>query len=208
MLDNLKVGDRICTIGGIYGTIIRIKDDVLTIEVGEQKTQMVFARWAVRSVEQLSVTNDSEKSSSSDFPRKQSRPVIAWTVTGRFCVESEGENGKSVFCIQSQRRLVQANDAQKREKRRRGARFSPCCAVLVAAITIIGVAVFALILNWWNASDRAITAINQVVSSCPSLPGVTTAMRGESGGAMRGACVGLLYMALGIVCADDGAEIF
>ena len=61
MLDNLNVGDRICTIGGIYGTIVRIKDDVLTIEVGEQKTQMVFARWAVRNVEQLSVTNDSEQ---------------------------------------------------------------------------------------------------------------------------------------------------
>ena len=61
MLDNLKVGDRICTIGGIYGTIVKIKDDVLTVEVGEQKTQLVFARWAVRNVEQLSVTNDSEQ---------------------------------------------------------------------------------------------------------------------------------------------------
>ena len=61
MLDNLKVGDRICTIGGIYGTIVKIKDDVLTVEVGEQKTQMVFARWAIRNVEQLSVTNDSEQ---------------------------------------------------------------------------------------------------------------------------------------------------
>ena len=60
MLENLKVGDRICTIGGIYGTIVRIKDDVLTIEVGEQKTQLVFARWAVRNVEQLSVTKDAE----------------------------------------------------------------------------------------------------------------------------------------------------
>ena len=60
MLDNLKVGDRICTIGGIYGTIVRIKDQVLTIEVGEQKTQMMIARWAVRNVEQLSVTNNSE----------------------------------------------------------------------------------------------------------------------------------------------------
>ena len=60
MLENLKVGDRICTIGGIYGTIIRIKDQVLTIEVGEAKTQMMIARWAVRNVEQLSVTNDSE----------------------------------------------------------------------------------------------------------------------------------------------------
>ena len=61
MLDNLKVGDRICTIGGIYGTIVRIKDQVLTIEVGEQKTQMMIARWGVRNVEQLSVTNDAEQ---------------------------------------------------------------------------------------------------------------------------------------------------
>ena len=60
MLNSLKVGDRVCTIGGIYGTIVRIKDDVLTIEVGEQKTQLVFARWAVRNVDQLSVTNDAE----------------------------------------------------------------------------------------------------------------------------------------------------
>ncbi|MGN0754647.1 MAG: preprotein translocase subunit YajC, partial [Aristaeellaceae bacterium] len=60
MLDSLKVGDRICTIGGIYGTIVRIKDEVLTIEVGEQKNQMMIARWAVRNVEQLSVTNDAE----------------------------------------------------------------------------------------------------------------------------------------------------
>ena len=60
MLENLKVGDRICTIGGIYGTIVRIKDEVLTIEVGEQKTQMMIARWAVRNVEQLNVTNDAE----------------------------------------------------------------------------------------------------------------------------------------------------
>ena len=61
MLDNLKVGDRICTIGGIYATIVRIKDDVLTVEVGDQKTQMMIARWDVRNVEQLSVTNDSEQ---------------------------------------------------------------------------------------------------------------------------------------------------
>ena len=64
--------------------------------------------------------------------------------------------------------------------------------LVAAAITVIGVAVFALILNWWNASDRAITAVNQVVKFVSILAGVTTAM--------RGACVGLLYMALGIVC--------
>ena len=89
--------------------------------------------------------------------------------------------------------------ARRTEK---NAMFAVLRGVLVAAaITVIGVAVFALILNWWNASDRAITAVNQVVKFVSILAGVTTAMRaGESGGAMRGACVGLLYMALGIVC--------
>lgn len=70
-----------------------------------------------------------------------------------------------------------------------------------ASITIISIAVFALILNWWNASDRAITAINQVVKFVSILAAVVTALGGEAqGGVMRGICVGLLYMALGIVC--------
>ena len=60
MLDNLKVGDRICTIGGIYGTIVRIKDDVLTIECGEAKTQMKLARWAAKNIDTLSISNDAE----------------------------------------------------------------------------------------------------------------------------------------------------
>ena len=60
MLNNLKVGDRICTIGGIYGTISKIKDDVLTIEVGEEKTVMVFARWAVRNVEAVAAVNEGD----------------------------------------------------------------------------------------------------------------------------------------------------
>ena len=74
--------------------------------------------------------------------------------------------------------------------------------VLVAAsVTVLSVAVFALVLNWWNASDRAITAINQVVKFVSILAGVTCAMGvGGSVSPLRGAAVGLLYMALGIVC--------
>ena len=70
-----------------------------------------------------------------------------------------------------------------------------------ASITVISIAVFALILNWWNASDRAITAINQVVKFVSILAAVVTAQGSEAqGGVMRGICVGLLYMALGIIC--------
>ena len=60
MLNNLKNGDRICTIGGIYGTITGLKDDTVTLAVGNQDTHMVVARWAIRSVEEVSVENDAE----------------------------------------------------------------------------------------------------------------------------------------------------
>ena len=60
MLDALKKGDRICTIGGIYGTIAGIKDDTITLIVGGEKMTMVVARWAIRSVEDVSVENEGE----------------------------------------------------------------------------------------------------------------------------------------------------
>ena len=60
MLNNLKAGDRICTIGGIYGTIASIKDDTITLIVGGDKMTMVVARWAIRSVEDVSVENEGE----------------------------------------------------------------------------------------------------------------------------------------------------
>ena len=73
--------------------------------------------------------------------------------------------------------------------------------LVAAAVTVLGVVLFALLLNWWDVSDRAITAINQVVKFVAILAGVTSALRaGEKGSAMRGACVGVLYMALGIAC--------
>ncbi len=60
MLNALKVSDRVCTIGGIYGTVTGLKDDTVTLAVGAQKTSMVFARWAIRSVEDAPLENDSE----------------------------------------------------------------------------------------------------------------------------------------------------
>ena len=60
MLNALKAGDRICTIGGIYGTITSIKDDTVTITVGAEKTKMIMARWAIKSVEDAPLENDAE----------------------------------------------------------------------------------------------------------------------------------------------------
>lgn len=61
MLTALKVGDRVCTIGGIYGTITNIRDEnTITLAVGPQDVPVVFARWAIRNVEEITVENDTE----------------------------------------------------------------------------------------------------------------------------------------------------
>ena len=60
MLAALKRGDRICTIGGIYGTIADIKDDTITLTVGRDNMSMVVTRWAIRSVEDVTIENESE----------------------------------------------------------------------------------------------------------------------------------------------------
>ena len=60
MLAAMKVGDRICTIGGIYGTIISIKDDTVELNVGRDNVKLIFARWAIRNVEEIAIENDSE----------------------------------------------------------------------------------------------------------------------------------------------------
>ena len=60
MLANLKPGDRVRTIGGIYGTITAIKDDVVTISVGPDKVRLVFIRGSIASVEDSPVENTIE----------------------------------------------------------------------------------------------------------------------------------------------------
>ncbi len=51
MLESLKKGDKVTTIGGIIGTIIEIRDDEITIKVDESaNVRMKFARWAIRGV--------------------------------------------------------------------------------------------------------------------------------------------------------------
>jgi len=51
MLDTLKRGDRIKTIGGILGTVIEAKDDEVLVKVDESSnTKIRFARSAIHQV--------------------------------------------------------------------------------------------------------------------------------------------------------------
>ena len=58
MLGSLKAGDRVRTIGGIYGTISSIKDDTVKLLVGPDKVKLVFARGAIAQVEEAGVENE------------------------------------------------------------------------------------------------------------------------------------------------------
>ena len=58
MLSSLKQGDRVRTIGGIYGTISSIKDDTVILLVGPDKVKLVFARGAIAQVEDAGVENE------------------------------------------------------------------------------------------------------------------------------------------------------
>lgn len=60
MLSALNVGDRISTIGGIFGTITAIKDDTIELNVGKDNVKLILARWAIRQVEDVAVENDTE----------------------------------------------------------------------------------------------------------------------------------------------------
>ncbi len=67
MRDNLKVGDRIITIGGIKGTIIKLGDDFVVIESSNAKTKLEFVKSAIGTVirdESSQVTTDTEEENS------------------------------------------------------------------------------------------------------------------------------------------------
>ena len=52
MRSNLKVGDKVNTIGGVVGTIVSVKDDKFVIETSADQVRIEFAKWALS-------TNDS-----------------------------------------------------------------------------------------------------------------------------------------------------
>ena len=50
MLGGIKAGDKVTTAGGIRGTIISIKDDVIIIKVAPDGIKMEVAKNAIASV--------------------------------------------------------------------------------------------------------------------------------------------------------------
>lgn len=50
MRESLTVGDEVVTTAGIIGSIVRIKDDIVTLELGNDRTKIKVFNWAIREV--------------------------------------------------------------------------------------------------------------------------------------------------------------
>lgn len=59
MRENLRIGDEIVTIGGIYGRVVSLKEDSFVIESKSDHSKLTFARWALHS--NLTVHDDEAK---------------------------------------------------------------------------------------------------------------------------------------------------
>lgn len=66
-------------------------------------------------------------------------------------------------------------------------------------VTIVGVAVFALLMQWLRPAEGVVRIINQVLKLASIGAGVYVAVgKGCEGGLLRGALVGLVYMVIGV----------
>ncbi|MBQ8554727.1 MAG: TIGR04086 family membrane protein [Clostridia bacterium] len=66
-------------------------------------------------------------------------------------------------------------------------------------VTIAGVAVFSLLMQWIRPSDAVVRMFNQVLKLASIGAGVVAAVGpGNEGGLLKGAAVGLVYMAVGV----------
>ena len=63
MRTNIKVGDRITTIGGIVGTVVSVKDDKFVIETGADQVRIELRKWAMSA-------NDSANEAAQEAAKK------------------------------------------------------------------------------------------------------------------------------------------
>lgn len=59
MLNEMRPGDEVITIGGVMGNIVNIKEDRVVIETGANRTKLTFEKSAIKTV--LTVHEDEEE---------------------------------------------------------------------------------------------------------------------------------------------------
>ena len=51
MRENLNVGDKVTTIGGIIANVAKVEENAVILEIGPNRTKVPFEKWAIGKVE-------------------------------------------------------------------------------------------------------------------------------------------------------------
>ncbi len=51
MRNNLAVGDKVTTIGGIIANVAKVEEDSVILEIGPNRNKVPFEKWAIGTVE-------------------------------------------------------------------------------------------------------------------------------------------------------------
>ena len=51
MRNNLNVGDKVTSIGGILANVAIVEEDSVVLEIGPNRTKVPFEKWAIGTVE-------------------------------------------------------------------------------------------------------------------------------------------------------------
>ncbi len=61
MRNSIELGDIIVTNGGIVGMVVKVKEDMLLIETGGNRTKIQIQKWAVHSILEKAVEPEENK---------------------------------------------------------------------------------------------------------------------------------------------------
>lgn len=62
MRENVRVGDEVCTAGGIVGIVLKVEDDTFVLETGAERNRIRIKKWAIHeNITQLEEKQQAEK---------------------------------------------------------------------------------------------------------------------------------------------------
>ena len=62
MRENVRVGEEICTAGGIVGIVLKVEDDTVVMETGAERNKIRIKKWAIHeNITQMEERQKAEK---------------------------------------------------------------------------------------------------------------------------------------------------
>lgn len=62
MRENVRVGDEVCTAGGIVGIVLKVEEETVVLETGAERNRIRIKKWAIQeNTTQLEEQRQAEK---------------------------------------------------------------------------------------------------------------------------------------------------